>query len=101
MNVFKVNETDWVAHYSEEKAKAFYHDFTGIPTEDIEEYFEGQVPLSDIMYWSVEEVDRVDPNHNFSRLEDSPFGDCYKVPFSWVIKHFPNQYPGIIASTEY
>lgn len=101
MKVFKMNDSDWVAHYSEEQAKVYYKDFIGLTKAEVEEGFVGEVPLSDTMYWDVEGVDKKDKNHNFSIQVNSPFGICYKVPFSWTIKHYPNLYPGIISSTEY
>ena len=101
MKVFKMNDCDWVAHHSEKQAKEFYKEFTGTPMEDIEEFFEGEVSLTDTMYWDAESVDKKDSNHNFSIQENSPYGVCYKIPFSWAIKNYPELYPGIIASTEY
>ena len=99
MKVFKMNDCDWVAHYSEEEAKAFYSDFTGISMEDIEEEFEGEC-TNGWMYWDKDEADRLEPEHDFEHEEDSPFGDCYRVPFKWVIKNYPMSYPGCIATTE-
>ena len=101
MKVYKMNDFDWVAHYSEEQAKKYYAEFTDTPMEDVEEFFIGEVPLTDTLYWDIEGVDSRDKNHNFSIQEDHHFGECYKVTFSWALEHYPELYPGIVSSTEY
>lgn len=101
MNVYKMNDFDWVAHYSEEQAKEYYADLTGTDMADIEEEFGGSVSLNTEVYWLAEDVDAITTDHNFEREEYSCFGDCYRVTYSWAIENNPSLFPGIIATTEY
>lgn len=98
LKVFKMNDCDWVAAEDEQSAKLIYQNITGVDMADIDEDFDGEVRLTDTMHW---EADEVDPSLGFERVKDSPFGDCYKVPFSWVLENHSHLYPGIIATTEY
>lgn len=98
MKVFRMNDFDLVAHYSEEQAKEFYHNYTGVPMDDIEEDFLtwGEVPLTNKMYLPAQEVPE--------EYQDEPLvtmsNEYYLVPFKWVLERFPDNYPGIIASGE-
>ena len=92
-----MNEYDWVAAKNEEQAKIFYEQF--IDREEIDEYFEGEVPLEDTMFLWEEDVP-VNERHKFSRDEIGG-KTVYYVPFSWVITHQKITEPCIIASTEW
>lgn len=97
MKVYRMNDYDWVAAESDESAKKFYEQF--IEREELEEDFQGEVPLEDTMFFWEEDVP-VDERHKFSRDEIGGKG-IYHVPFSWVIVHQNITEPCIIASTEY
>ncbi|MBD8037114.1 hypothetical protein H9635_10185 [Solibacillus sp. A46] len=104
MKVFRMDDFQWVAHYSEEQALEFYHKNTGVPMDELIESLEenGEIPLTDKMYWETSDVDVKEmENEGFEHHPDSPFGDCYFVTFDWVIRKNPHSYPGFIASTEY
>lgn len=104
LKIYRMNDCDWVAHYSEEQAVGYYIDFTGFSTDEVVDEFNeyGEVALTETMYWEVESVSKEDVEaFGLVHESESIFGDAYKVPFSWVIERHGSLYPGIIASTEY
>lgn len=98
MKVFKMNDYDWVCAESEEQAKQFYFDETGV--EYIEEDFKGEVSLTDTMYISLDDL----PEEELSipQVMQQRYGETWvQKTFEWVIKHENITYPCIISSTEY
>lgn len=83
MNVYRMNECDWVCAETEEQAKAFYKKEVGFDDDEIEEDFMGEVSLQGTM------VD----------LDDD--GNFVKRTFEEVIVQDNITEPCIICSTEY
>ncbi|AHN24366.1 hypothetical protein [Lysinibacillus varians] len=103
MKVFRMDDYQWIAHYSKDEALAFYHEQSGVPMDDLKEAFNdwGEVPLTDTMYW--EATDITDDEANMAGVDyvgQTDFGDCYQVTFDWVIQNRTHKYPGYIACTE-
>lgn len=101
VGVFKMNDCDWVKADTEEQAKVFYMKETGFDREEVDEYFYGEVPLTDVMHLLEIDVPELDLNmYNFTKRK--LYGqDVYEVPFWWVILQAGTGEPYIIASTEY
>jgi hypothetical protein len=100
MKVFKMNDCDWVCAESEEQAKGFYHELTGVDMIDIEEYFEGEVSLSRTMYISLDDLPEEEMSMPQTTLER--YGETWVLKtFEWVIKNDKITEPCIISSTEY
>lgn len=103
LKVFRMDDYQWIAHYSEEEALAFYHEQSGVPMDDLKEVFNdwGEVPLTDTMYW--EATDITDEEANMAGVEyvgQTAWGDSYSVTFEWVLQNRSHKYPGYIACTE-
>lgn len=103
LKVFRTDDYQWIAHYSEEEALAFYHEQSGVHMDDLKEAFNdwGEVPLTDTMYW--EATDITDEEANMTGVEyvgQTALGDSYSVTFEWVLQNRSNKYPGYIACTE-
>ncbi|MBN6889920.1 hypothetical protein ACUXCC_003455 [Cytobacillus horneckiae] len=95
MKVFKMNDSDWVCASSEESAKEYYKKLIGCDSEDIEEFFEGEVSLANKMYVlasDVPEKEKPFPWHGELWVEKS---------FGWVIDRQKITEPCVICSTEY
>ncbi|QDQ03168.1 hypothetical protein FOH38_23515 [Lysinibacillus fusiformis] len=103
MFVFRMDDYQWIAHYSEEEALAFYHEQTGVTMDDLKQAFDdwGEVPLTDTMFWEASDITDEEANMAGVGYEgQTEFGDCYKVTFDWVIQNRTHKYPGYIACTE-
>ena len=103
MKVFRMDDYQWIAHYSAEEALAFYHSDTGVPIDDLKQAFDdwGEVPLTETMFW--EATDITDEEANMAGVEyvgQTAWGDSYSVTFEWVLQNRTHKYPGYIACTE-
>lgn len=100
MKVFKMNECDWVAAESEDKAKEFYHFQTGLSKEEIEEDFEGESSIQETM---LIEFDQLPDDEKIMSNEIVKRGSELFISktFEWVINNDKIREPCIIASTEY
>jgi hypothetical protein len=99
MKVFKMNDFDWVCAETEEQAKDFYQQETGINLKDIEEDFQGEVSLNDTMLVAIEDLPEEEQLDTQCMRQIGGRLYVYK-PFSWVIKNENITEPRIIASTE-
>ena len=102
MKVYRMDDYQWIAHYSEEEALAFYHDQSGVPMDDLKQAFDdwGEVPLTDTMFWDVSDI--TDEEANMAGVDyegQTEFGECYQVTFDWVLQNRAHLYPGYIACT--
>ncbi|MDE3837918.1 hypothetical protein C0966_00655 [Bacillus methanolicus] len=101
MKVFKMNDFDLVCAETEEQAKIFYCEESGIDMGDVEEFFQGEVSLEEKMLVSVDDLpeeEKMMTQLNMKNIGGELF--VYK-PFSWVIKHQNITSPCIIATTEF
>lgn len=100
VGVFKMNEYDWVKADTPEQAKQWYTKEHWLDRNDVDEDFEGEVPLTDTMFFSEEDVPELDIElYNFEEAEFSGHLG-YRVPFWWVILQMGSTQPYVIASTE-
>lgn len=97
MKVYRMNDCDWVAAKSEDAAKKYYEQY--IEREEIEEDFDGEVSLNELMWLEEEDVPKAE-RHKFTQ-DEMAGKPVYFVPFSWVIQHRKITEPCIIATTEY
>lgn len=101
MNVFKMNDYDWVCAENEKQAKEFYMKETGFDEDEIEEEFLGIVNLNDTMLVSVDDLP--EEEKMITQLDIRNIGGELFVhkSFSWVIEKENITKPCIICSTEY
>lgn len=98
MKVFKMNDYDWVCAESEEQAKGFYFEETGV--EYIEEDFQGEVGLNNTMLVRLDDL----PEEELSepQVMRQIYGETWVFKsFEWVIAYENITKPCIISSTEY
>ncbi|SEQ22967.1 hypothetical protein SAMN05216232_1968 [Virgibacillus subterraneus] len=102
MKVFKMNDFDWVCAESEEQAKQWYHQETGVDMKDIDEDFEqwGEVSLADKMYIPIDDLPEEEKMSTQLDMKNFYGELCAAKTFDWVIKHENITKPCVISSTE-
>ncbi|AEQ34330.1 carboxypeptidase [Bacillus phage Bastille] len=107
VNVYKVNDCDWVAARCEGSAKKYYMeeilgvyegDIAGV--EDFNEYYEGEVPLTDTMCLGIDEVPLRDIQMYNFELAEVYSDKVVRVPFWYVLRDHIFEEPFVIASSE-
>ena len=101
MNVYKMNDFDWVAATAEKEAKEFYRKECGFDEKEIEEYFVGEVSLNETMWVSLDDLPREEWYITQTNMRNFGGETHVPKPFWWVIEQEKITKPCVIASTEY
>jgi hypothetical protein len=96
MNVYKVNDYDWVVAKTFEEAKEWYLKETGV--RDDECWLEEECSLDEMMWIEWTELPE-EEQHYAQEIKNG----MVRRPFKWVMKHIykNKETPYLIASTEY
>lgn len=98
--VFKACDSEWVVATTEEQAKQFYKETTSWSSEEVDEAWEGEVPLSNKMYVLLSEVPnamQIVKTNDLVKRDGQLF---VLMPFSWVLDNSKTKSPYVIATGE-